>query len=46
MEKYDCKKCVHNKSGNVSDRGKCEHCVVDSKNLNGKPSQYKEKDGQ
>lgn len=32
------------KKRTVANRGKCEHCMVDSKNLQGKPSQYREKD--
>ena len=44
MEKYDCKNCIHSKKRTVANRGKCEHCTVDSKNLQGKPSQYREKD--
>lgn len=47
MEKYDCKKCVHNGKGGVFNRNKkCEHCTVDSKNIYGKPSNYKEKENQ
>ena len=44
MKKYDCKNCIHSKKRTVANRGKCEHCTVDSKNLQGKPSQYREKD--
>ena len=44
MEKYDCKNCIHNKNRTVANRGKCEHCTVDSKNIQDKPSQYREKD--
>ena len=45
MEKYDCKNCVHNGKGGVFNRNKkCEHCTVDSKNIYGKPSNYKEKE--
>lgn len=42
MKIYDCKNCVHSKKRTVAKEGKCEHCTVDSKNLNEKPSQYKE----
>ena len=41
---YDCKNCIHSKKRTVANRGKCKHCTVDSKNLQGKPSQYREKD--
>ena len=41
---WDCEECIYSKNGTVANRGKCEHCTVDSKNLQGKPSQYREKD--
>ncbi len=44
MEKYDCKKCIHNGKGSVFHRNKkCENCTVDSKNIYGKPSNFKGK---
>ena len=47
MEKYDCKKCVHNGKGGVFNRNKkCKSCTIDSKNMHGKPSNYKEKENQ
>lgn len=45
MRKYDCKNCIHSKTGGVfSGNKKCEYCTVNSKNINGKPSNYKEKE--
>ena len=44
MKKYDCKNCICSKNRTVANRGKCEHCTVDSKNIQSKPSQYREKD--
>lgn len=42
MEKYDCKNCIHYNKGTVFKRNKkCSNCTVDSKNINGKPSNYK-----
>ena len=43
MEKYDCKKCKYNTGGVFNRNKKCEHCTVDSKDLKGKPSCFKEK---
>ena len=44
MEKYDCKNCEHNNTGTVFKPSKyCSRCTVDSKNISGKPSLYREK---
>lgn len=43
MKKYDCDNCEHRKTRTVTKRGKCQYCVVDTKDLDGKPSQFKEK---
>lgn len=41
---YDCNKCEHSKTGTVFNPNKhCKSCTVDSKNIKGKPSHYKEK---
>lgn len=42
-EKYDCEKCEYNTGGVFNRNKKCEHCTVDSKDLKGKPSCFKEK---
>lgn len=44
MEKFDCKKCVYNGKGGVfNPNKKCTNCTVDSKDIYGRPSCYKEK---
>ena len=44
MEKYDCKNCTHNEKGSVFRKNKkCANCTVDSKDLKGKPSNFKAK---
>ena len=43
MEKYNCTKCEHNTGGVFNRNKKCEHCTVDSKDLKGKPLNFKEK---
>ena len=41
---YDCKNCVNSKSGSVfNENKKCARCTVDSHNINGKPSKFKER---
>lgn len=41
MDKYDCKKCIHSRTGSVFKRNKkCARCWIDTKNLKGKPSNF------
>ena len=43
MKEYSCKNCKNNYFGGALKRNKkCKKCVVDSKNIYGKPSNYEE----
>lgn len=45
MKKYDCDKCIHSEKGSVFNRNKkCVNCTIDTKNMNGKPSNFKAKE--
>ncbi len=45
MKEYSCKNCKNNYFGGALKRNKkCKKCVVDSKNIYGKPSNYEERD--
>lgn len=44
--KYDCSNCEHSKKNAVYDKNKsryCKNCTVDSKDIYGKPTHFKEK---
>ena len=44
MNKYDCKKCINEGKGSVFKRNrKCANCTIDTKDMNGKPSNFKPK---
>lgn len=41
--KYDCQNCEHSKKGSAIKRNRhCKNCTVDSKDIYGKPTHYKE----
>ena len=45
MKKYDCDKCIHSRKGGVFNRNKkCANCTIDTKDMNGKPSNFKAKE--
>ena len=45
MQKYTCENCDHYGKGGVFKRNnKCKHCLIDTKDTNVKPSNFKEKE--
>lgn len=45
MKKYDCENCIHSRKGGVFNRNKkCAKCTIDTKDMNGKPSNFKAKE--
>ena len=46
MNEYDWKKCVHEGKGGVFKRNKkCSSCVIDTKDMSKKPTNFKSKWG-